>query len=159
MKVEFLNNMKITICASIKFYPEILDIKKQLEDLGNQVLIPPHEVKNESGDFIPVEEYYKIRKSMVESGDNDDWVWQRKSEAIKWHFDKIDKSDAVLVLNLDKNKIANYIGGNTLVEIGLAFWLKKPIYLYNPIPEEVSYYEEIKGMQPIVINQNLSLIK
>ncbi len=151
--------MIITICSSIKFWPQIVEVKKQLEDLGHEVLTPPHEVPNQTGKMIPVEEYYRIRKEMVERGENDDWVWTRKSEAIKWHFDKVSKADCILVLNYDKNNVANYIGGNTLLEIGLAFWLGKPIYLYNPIPEEISYYEEIKGIQPIVINGDLSLIK
>ncbi len=54
--------MIITICSTIKFWPQILEVKKQLEDMGHEVLIPPHEVKNEAGDFIPVEEYYELRK-------------------------------------------------------------------------------------------------
>ena len=151
--------MIITICASIKFYSEILNVKKQLEDFEHEVLIPPHRVKNEVGDFIPVEEYYEIRKKMIDNKSNDKWVWQRKNEAINWHFEKVSKADCILVLNFDKNNIPGYIGGNTLMEMGLACWLKKPIYLYNQIPEAVSYYEEIKGMQPIIINQDLKLIK
>ena len=151
--------MIITICGSIKFYPEILNVKKQLEDMGHEVLIPPNQVKNKDGDLITAEEIYTIRKEMLDNGDNHDWVWQRKSEAMMWHFEKVNKADVVLILNYDKNNIANYIGGNTLLEVGLAFWLGKPIYLYNPIPADISYYEEIKGMQPIVINQDLNLIK
>ncbi len=151
--------MIITICSSIKFWPQIVETKKQLEKLGHEVLIPPHEVKNEKGDFIPVGEIYKTRKDMLDRGENKDWVWQRKKEAMQWHFEKVSRADCILVLNYDKNNVANYIGGNTLLEIGLAFWLGKPIYLFNPIPEEISYYEEIKGMQPIVINGDLSLIK
>lgn len=96
---------------------------------------------------------------MSEQGKEHDWIWQRKNEAIMRHFEKVDKADCILVLNYDKNEIANYIGGNTLIEMGVACWLKKPIYLYNPIPDQISYCEEIKGMQPIVINQDLKLIK
>jgi diphthamide synthase subunit DPH2 len=151
--------MIITICSSIQFWPQILEIKKQLENMGHAVLIPPHQVKNEAGEMIPVEEYYRIRKQMIDNKENDDWIWERKSEAIHWHLEKVNKADAILVLNYDKNNIANYIGGNTLIELGLAFYLHIPIYLYNPIPEEVSYYEEIKGMQPIVVNGDLNLIK
>jgi nucleoside 2-deoxyribosyltransferase len=150
--------MIITICASIKFYPQIVEVKKQLEALGHEVLIPPHEVLNKEGAMIPVEEYYRIRKEMVDRGENIDWVWERKNQAIKWHNDKINQADVILVLNYDKNGVTNYIGGNTLMEVGVAFWLKKPIYLFNPIPEGVSYFEEIKGMRPIVINGDLNLI-
>jgi hypothetical protein len=151
--------MIITICSSIKFWPQIVEVKKQLEALGHQVLTPPHEVPNKDGDMIPVEEYYRIRKEMVEKGENDDWVWERKNQAINWHNEKINQADVILVLNYDKNDVTNYVGGNTLMEMGVAFWLNKPIYLYNPIPEGVSYFEEIIGMRPIVINGNLNLIK
>ena len=151
--------MIITICSSIQFWPQIVEVKKQLENLGHEVLIPPHEVPNTEGEIIPVEEYYRIRKEMVEKGENIDWVWERKAQAIKWHNEKINQADVILVLNYDKNGVNNYIGGNTLMEMGVAFWLKKPIYLYNPIPEGVSYFEEIKGMRPIVINGDLNLIK
>ena len=150
--------MIITICSSIQFWPQIVEVKKQLEDLGHEVLIPPHEVPNKEGDMIPVEEYYRIRKEMVDKGESIAWVWDRKEQAIKWHLEKVNKADVILVLNFDKNNIPNYIGGNTLLEVGVAFWLKKPIYLYNPIPENISYFEEIKGMRPIVINGDLGLI-
>lgn len=73
------------------------------------------------------------------------------------HFKKIEWSDAVLVLNYDKNDIANYIGGNTFLEIGIAFYLGKKIYLFNDIPE-ISYKEEILGMKPVVIFEDLSKI-
>lgn len=75
-----------------------------------------------------------------------------------WYFEKVNWSDAILVLNYDKNNIIGYIGGNTLMEIGVAFFLKKKIYLLNLIPE-ISYKEEIIGMKPIIINGDLSIIK
>jgi nucleoside 2-deoxyribosyltransferase len=122
--------MIITICASIKFYSQILEVKKLLEEMNHEVLIPPNRVKNDQGESISVLEYYQTRKNDVENNINKDWVWQRKREAIEWHFEKVHKADVILVLNYDKNGIANYVGGNTLMEMGVAFWLKKPIYLY-----------------------------
>jgi hypothetical protein len=74
-----------------------------------------------------------------------------------WHFDKVEWSDAILVLNYCKNGVDNYIGANTLLEMGLAFHLNKNIYLLNEIPE-LSYKEEILGMFPIVINNDLAKI-
>ena len=49
------------------------------------------------------------------------------------------------------------IGGNTFLEMGLAMHLKKKIYLLNSIPE-ISCKEEILGMKPVIINNNLSEI-
>ena len=146
--------MKITLCGSIAFYSEMLDIKNKLEKLNHEVKLPPHEIKDDNGDMIPVQQYYAIRKS---TNKNDGWIWDAKEKAMRTHFEKVEWSDIILVLNYDKNNIPNYIGANTLIEMGLAFHLKKPIYLLNPIPE-ISYKEEVLGMKPILINKDLCLI-
>ena len=147
--------MKITICGSIAFINEMNQLKNQLENTRHEVKMPPNEIQNDNGILIPVSEYYLKRKS--ETSDTS-WIWQRKAEAMKTHFEKIAWSDAVLVLNYDKNNIKSYIGGNTLIEMGVAFYLNKKIFLLNNIPE-ISYKEEILGMQPIVINGNFNKIK
>ena len=146
--------MKITICGSIAFISEMLDIKDQLEKLGHEIKMPPVEVENGEGKMIPAAEYYRIRR---QTAGNEDWVWDRKEWAMKKHFDKVAWSDAILVLNYDKNNIAGYMGANTFLEMGLAFHLGKKIYLFNPIPE-IPCKEELLGMKPIVINSNLHLI-
>ena len=68
-------------------------------------------------------------------------------------------ADAVLVLNLDKNGIKNYVGGNTLMEIGFAHVLNQKIFMYNPIPETTYCKSEIEAVRPVVINGDLSKIK
>lgn len=146
--------MKITICGSIAFHDEALSIKERLEKLGHEVKIWPLELKDENGQLIPVKEYYQIRRVATE---DKKWVWDRKAEAILEHFDKVVWSDAILVTNYDKNNIKGYIGGNVLMEIGLAFFLRKKIYLLNSIPE-ISYKEEILGVKPVIINGDLSRI-
>ena len=147
--------MKITICGSIAFYNEMEVVKVKLEKMGHEVKLPPSHIKDDSGELIPIKQYYSIRKA---TDTTEGWIWDRKADAMRWHFDKVAWSDAILVLNYDKNGIKNYIGGNTLLEMGLAFYLKKQIYLYFPIPE-VAYKEEILGMKPVVINEDLSKIK
>ena len=72
-------------------------------------------------------------------------------------FNLIKESDAVLVVNVDKNDIKNYIGGNTLLEMGFAHVLNKKIFLLNNIPD-ISYKDELRAMQPIVLNNDLSKI-
>ncbi len=147
--------MKITICGSIAFYDEMLDVRKKLEQLKHRVKLPPFEVKNEDGNMIPVKEYYAKRKA--ETNDTS-WIWDRKEEAMRAHFQKVEWSDAVLILNYDKNDVLNYVGANTLLEMGLAFHLNKKLFLLNNVPE-IGCKEEILGMKPIVINQNLTEIK
>ncbi|MDD5144926.1 MAG: hypothetical protein PHW72_02280 [Candidatus Pacebacteria bacterium] len=144
--------MKITICGSIAFQSEINSVKKKMELLGHEVKIWPLELKDGEGNLIPVEEYYKIRKS---AANDEKWVWDRKAEAILEHFNKVAWSDAILVLNYDKKGVKGYIGGNTLMEMGLAFYLKKKIYILNEVPE-LSYKEEILGVKPLIINGDLS---
>lgn len=146
--------MKLTICGSIAFYKEMLETKNRLEALGLEVLLPPSHIQTVSGETITVEEYYRLRKSIT---DDDSWIWDNKEIAMRAHFDKIAASDSILVLNYPKNGIAGYIGANTLLEMGLAFYLHKPIYLLNPLPE-ISYKEEILGMKPIVIGGDLDRV-
>jgi len=78
---------------------------------------------------------------------------------MKKHFKLIAKSDAILVVNDTKNNIRGYIGGNTLMEMGLAFYLKKPIFLLNPISKKSPFYEEVMGMFPKILDNDLSKIK
>jgi len=146
--------MKITICGSIAFQDEILSIKERLEKLGHEVKIWPLKVKGEKGQLISVQEYYKIRRA---ANNDEKWVWDRKAEAVMEHFNKIAWSDAILVVNYDKNDVKGYIGGNTLMEMGLAFFLKKKIYLLNEVPE-LPYKEEILGVKPIILNGDLTKI-
>lgn len=147
--------MKITICGSIAFINEMVEAQKCLEELEHEVKLPPTEVMNDSGKMMPVKEYYTLRKSTT---DDDSWIWDRKEEAMRNHFDKVVWSDVILVLNHDKNNINGYVGANTLLEMGLAFHHNKKIYLLKSIPE-ISYKEEILGMRPIVINSNLAEIR
>ncbi len=147
--------MKITLCGSIVFHNEALSIKKELEESGYEVELWPTHIKDGDDNPISIQEYYKIRK---EASDDEKWVWDRKAKAITDHFNKIAWSDAILVLNYDKNNVKGYIGGNTLMEIGLAFYLKKRIYLLNEVPE-LSYKEEILGVKPIILNNDLSKIE
>ena len=146
--------MKITICGSIAFYKEMQEIESKLKSLGHEVDLPPLKVPGPGDKEISVEEYYQIRKN---ASDDEKWVWDQKGKSIKVHFKKIEWSDVVLITNYTKGEIENYVGANTFLEMGLAFYLNKKIFLLNGIPE-VSYKEEILGMKPIVIDNDLSKI-
>lgn len=89
----------------------------------------------------------------VESGFDVD----KKEYYIRRHFKNIDGSDAILVVNYEKNNIANYVGGNTLLEIGHAYTQGLEIFFINPMPE-IGYKDELMGMRPIVIDGDLSKI-
>ena len=146
--------MKITLCGSIAFIDEMDAVRKELESMGHEVQMPPLEIVGEDGAMMPVKEYFAIRKA---AADNATWVWEKKAEVMMHHFSKIVWADVILVLNYDKGGVANYIGANTFLEMGAAFFLNRKIYLLNPIPE-ISYKEEILGMWPTVIEKVLTRI-
>lgn len=143
-----VGEMKITLCHSLKFVEEVKEIKKELLDRGHVIFNSPYVDK-------PIEELEKLLSNKKDYLDN------LKSGFMREHFEKISKSDAILVINLNKKGIENYIGGNTFAEIMVAFFLKKKIFLWNPIPtdERLSFMsDEIEAVKPIVINGNLDMI-
>jgi nucleoside 2-deoxyribosyltransferase len=147
--------MKITLCGSIAFIDEMVACKSALERHEHEVKMPPTETVNETGKTIHIKDYYQQRKATATT---EGWLWDRKREAMHNHFDKVAWADAILVLNYPKHGIEGYIGPNTLMEMGLAFHLRKPIYLLYNIPK-MDYTEEIIGIRPTVINNNLDLIQ
>lgn len=140
----------ITICASVSFAKEMLVIEKELKKLGFKVIIPKTAKmmkRNNNFDVAFYKTWYKNK--------ND---YKKKKTFMDDHFKKIIAGDAVLIVNHLKNNLPGYIGGNTLMEMAIAYHYKKPIFIYNPISEESNIKEEIYGLFPIFINQNLNLI-
>jgi nucleoside 2-deoxyribosyltransferase len=132
--------MTITICGSIKFYDEMLDVKSKLEAAGHDVLMP---IKAEGVDY-----WSEDNTSRVEA--------KKKFGFISEHMDKIDKSDAILVVNITKGDMENYIGANTFLEMGFAYYRNKTVYLLNGIPDQKYIDDEISTIEPIIINGDLS---
>lgn len=140
--------MKIFIICSKKFYPKIEEIKKILEEKNIEVFLP-----NCYDDPT-------IEQRMQDLGKEEHQKF--KAKMYKQSEDTISEMDAVLVLNLDKEKdgevFKDYIGGATFLEMYDAFRLGKKIYLYNDIPIGM-LFDEIEGFGPIIINGDLNLIK
>lgn len=128
------------------FWMEMRAIKDGLQILGHDALVP----METDSDEIPIEARTDV---------TDDVKITAKIEYnfIREHFKKIEESDAILVLNYDKNGIPGYIGGNTFLEMGHAYGLGKKIYLMSPVPE-MNYSIEMHSMQPIVIDGELTKI-
>ncbi|MDD5433345.1 MAG: hypothetical protein PHE77_01660 [Candidatus Pacebacteria bacterium] len=142
------NKKKVVICGSVKFAKELVEIYHKLEGLGLEPIMH--------------EEMFGIADGTAQDliqgiAENHAGVKQ-KYDFIKYWHNLIVKSDAILVCNFDKNGIQNYIGGNTLMEIGFAFVNDKKIFLLNDIPE-ISYKDEIIAMQPIVLNGDLGKLE
>lgn len=84
-------------------------------------------------------------------------VWNRKTQLIIDYFNLIVNSDIVLVANYTKRGIDGYIGANTLMEIGMALYHNKLIYLMNDVPD-MQYKEEILACNPIILKGDLNKI-
>ena len=134
--------MIITICGSMQFHREMARAQVELQAKGFTVLVPT-ELGNE-----------KTNESFM-SNDVDKISTKIEYDFIREHFKKIEKSDAVLILNYDKNGIAGYVGGNTFLEMGYAFGLGKKIYLLYPVPE-MDYKVEMHSMKPVVLDGDFS---
>jgi len=121
----------------MQFGKEMVEIKQKLEGLGHAVVLP----KN-------IEQYASGEKKI-------EGKWEKQEDDLfKNYWNEIKASDAVLIVNITKNGIENYVGGNTLIEMAYAHILDKKIYLLNPIPE-MNYKDEIEAMNPLVLNNDL----
>ena len=137
--------MKIGIVSSMHHSEKMVEVAEKLRELGHEAfysdLLEP---------FIGKSDEEKERIKIEQKNHQD---------AIREFWKKMQKGDAILVLNIDRKGIPNYIGGNVLMEIGFAHVLNQKIYLYNPIPDIPFYKSEIEAVNPTVINGDLSEIK
>ncbi|MDD5221351.1 MAG: hypothetical protein PHV47_02000 [Candidatus Pacebacteria bacterium] len=132
--------MKIALCGSMLFSKEMMEIKTKLESFKHVVVLPKD-----------IEKYISGEKET-------EGRWEKQAgDLFRNYWNEINKSDAVLIVNISKNNIENYIGGSTLIEMGFAHILNKKIYLLNSVPE-MNYKAEIGAMNPIILNGDLSII-
>ena len=137
--------MKIAVASSMQNAEKMIEVRDELIELGHDAFVT------------------KFTEPMM--GKTDDEKEKMKLhqkynlDAIREFWNAMQNADALLVLNLNKDNIENYIGGNTFLEMGFAHVLNQKIFLYNPIPEIPHYKTEIIAMKPTIINQDLLLIK
>ena len=134
--------MKILLICSKSFYDKLHYYKKALEDIGHKVYMPNcWNAPETEAKFRGTPEHHIFKAKMF-----------RQSEKT------IEKMDAVLVLNFNKNGQENYIGGATFLEIYDAFRMNKKIYFINNIPDNI-LKDELIGFNPIIIGDNFSKIQ
>ena len=154
--------MKITICGSIGFYPKMEEIRNELVAHGHKVEMPELALeipKHLTGGKKVFFKRYIEDNGGIKAFPPGHGIWDVKEDAMRNHFKKIDGAEAILVVNEDKNGIQGYVGGNGLIEIGVAFYTKKKIYILNHVSNELSYKQEILSMKPTTIDGDLSRIK
>lgn len=141
----------ITICSSASFYKQVLETEKELKKMGFKVKIPKTARVMQRANNFNDKDYRIWFKDKKE--------YKKKTELLQSHIKKVIESDAILVINLEKNDIPGYIGGNVLIEMAIAFHYKKPIFVYNQISDLLNIAEEVYGLNSIFIDQDLKKIK
>lgn len=143
-----MTKLTLAICASASNYPRVIAASYDIEKLGIKVLLPATAAR------------------MKEHGDENteadtDWTSvtaHEKASFIRGHFNEIEEGDAILVMNYEKHGKANYIGPNVLMEMSIAFYLHKPIYVLNGEPTDSPLIDEILGLEPIFLHGDLTKI-
>ena len=125
------------------FAKEMLAVQEQLEELGHEAI-------------VPLDTHDCVKDPSL----NSNLEWGQNLNIDKDHFNKIESSDAILVLNYPKNNIAGYIGGSSLMEIAVARHLDKKIFILHELPseDEIRYALEIKVARPIILSGDISKI-
>lgn len=141
--------MKIFICGSMYLAKEMLEAKKKLEELGHIAEVPCDT------------ELFVDNPDMTTDSHEENYKHCVDNDIIRKSFNSIAENDAILILNYPKNGVEGYVGASGLMEIGLAYYLNKKIFLLYPPPpvKEVKSSHEILIMQPVVLNGNLDSIK
>ena len=129
------------------FYKQLVEIEKQLEARGFTVMIPGSaKIMKKKNDF-EVTHFKGV------------FNYAQRKKLIHKNFDDIAKSDSILVINNEKNGIKGYIGANVLMEIGLASYFKKKIYIWNPVADTAAHKEELLCFDVQFIDGDLTKIK
>jgi diphthamide synthase subunit DPH2 len=140
----------IVLCTSAAFYRHANEIAEKLEKKGFDVVVPATAVRMKDESNYSVERI----KTWYEKPED---VHIKQGRARK-HFEEVANGDAILIINDDKPGKPTYIGPNSTMEWGLAYYLNKPVYMLNSVNKEHNAYEEVLGMS-IVLEGDLSRIK
>lgn len=137
----------IVICSSAAFYKHVCELADQLEAKGFTVIVPATARKMRETNNFDVDSYKTWYKNAAD--------FTIKQQLMDKHFEEIAEGDAILVVNDKKHGVEGYIGANVLMEMAIAYYLKKPIYVLNTVTSDMSSYEEVLGMQAIQLGGNL----
>ena len=134
--------MKLAICGSMatqELMNDMVEVGKKLETMDIDILLPA--VEETTSDY---------------TGLTEEQVAERKSGYLHRHFRKIEDSDGVMILNYNRKNIDGYIGANTLIEMAIAAYLNKKIYVLNSVNRDLASYDEVIGMKPTFLNGDWS---
>lgn len=136
--------LRIGVVGSMQYTEQMIELRDRLRQLGHDAFVTDLHAPF-IGKSDAEKEQIKIDQKL-------------NQDAIREFWQLMQGADAILVANYDKNGITNYIGGNTLMEIGFAHVLGQKIFLLNPVPNIPYYQSEIEAVKPVIINGDLGLI-
>lgn len=137
----------IVFCSSVTFYKNLFPIKKELEKMGFRVKLPKTAYIMKRTDNFD-EDFWRTWKKNPKD-------YYKKRALMDGHFRKILEGDAILVANYEKNGVKGYIGGNVFMEITIAYFLKKPVFILNDIGDEFPIREELNAISATFLKGNL----
>jgi hypothetical protein len=136
--------MIIGIIGSMHFSEKMIEVAEELKRGGHTPLLSNF-VHEFPGKDDEEKERTKLRQKF-------------ESDAMRRDWTTMSSADALLVINLRRHGIDNYIGGNTLFELAAGYFSGKRIYLLNPVPD-IGYYDtELKAIDPIILDGDISKI-
>jgi len=142
--------MKVYVIGSTSFKKEMVAARDEMKALGVDGWIHPDYEAFVRGEKAEV---------LARAANGEHAAVKRENNYLKVHYEHILQSDAVLVVNLEKNGIKNYVGGNALIEMGQAYVNNKVIFLLNDIPQDLPYTAEIECMDPVCLHGKLENVK
>lgn len=140
--------MKLMISGSMSFVADMLEIKKQLEDLGHTITLPygmePH-----------------LRDKTFVDNLDENLAFCIEDDVMVKNFKQIENQDGIFVYNKEKNNTPGYMGISTLMECAIARYLGKKIFILFDIPhfDTHRWSHEVQIMQPVFLHGNLKDIQ
>lgn len=135
------------ISSSMKFAKDIVKLRDELQKMGHDAIIPygtePHLTDS----------------SFVENLE-DNMKYCIEDDVMMKNFKLIQDQDAILVYNKKRNNINGYIGTSALMEVAIAYYLKKKIFIMYDIPhfDTHRWAHEVTIMQPTFLKGDISKI-
>lgn len=127
------------------FSEKMLEVAEELKNFGHTPILSNF-VNSFPDKDDSIKEEIKLKQKFEEDAMKKDW-------------ETMNQADALLVINIKRYGIDNYIGGNTLFELAAGYFNGKKIFLLNPIPEIEYYKSEIEAIKPIILNGDFSKIE
>jgi hypothetical protein len=136
--------VKIGVAGSMQFTEQMVAVCESLKKLGHEPFMS------------------KFKDAYLGKSDEEKEVIKLDHkfnyDAIREFWKPMQDADALIVVNLDKHGIKNYIGGNAFLEMGFAHVLNQRIFLLHPLPDMPYYGTEIAAMNPVILNGDLKKI-